>query len=174
MGRVERDNVEWKRDANDRDLLRKALCALANDLPERGIGHLLIGVRNDGTPTGLTVDDELILRITNIRDEAQILPRPVMVVEKATFAGGDCVHVTVQSSRVRPVRFDGIVWVRVGTSTRRASREEELVLAERTRAADLPFDQRPLEGSSVSEASMSRGNLDEFWAGIVSGVSAVR
>jgi ATP-dependent DNA helicase RecG len=151
LGHVERDNVEWKRDASDRDVLRKAVCALANDLPERGIGHLLIGVRDDGTPTGLLVDDKLILQITNIRDEAQVLPRPVMAVEKATFAGGDCVHVTVQPSRVRPVRFDGVVWVRVGTSTRRASREEELLLAERTRAADLPFDQRPIDGSSVSD-----------------------
>jgi ATP-dependent DNA helicase RecG len=151
LGHVERDNIEWKRDASDRDMLRKAVCALANDLPERGIGHLLIGVRDDGTPTGLLVDDKLILQITNIRDEAQVLPRPVMAVGKATFAGGDCVHVTVQPSRVRPVRFDGVVWVRVGTSTRRATREEELLLAERTRAADLPFDQRPIDGSSVSD-----------------------
>lgn len=149
LGREERDDVEWKRDAEDRDVLRKAVCALANDLPERGSGRLLIGVRKDGTPTGLTVDDDLLLRVTNIRDEAHVLPRPVMVVEKATFTGADCVQVTVEAARMRPVRFDGVVWVRVGTSTRRATREEELLLAERTRAADLPFDQRPIGGTST-------------------------
>lgn len=154
LGREERDDVEWKRDAEDRDVLRKAVCALANDLPERGSGRLLIGVRKDGTPTGLTVDDELLLRVTNIRDEAHVLPRPVMVVEKATFAGADCVQVTVEAARMRPVRFDGVVWVRVGTSTRRATREEELLLAERTRAADLPFDQRAIGGTAVADLDL--------------------
>lgn len=151
LGPEERDDVEWKRDGDDRDLVRKAVCALANDLPERGGGHLLVGIRNDGTPTGLTVDDRLILQITNIRDEARVLPRPVMTVEKATFASGECVHVKVEAARMRPVRFDGVVWVRVGTSTRRATREEELVLAERSRAGDLTFDQRPVAGTSVAD-----------------------
>lgn len=151
LGRQERDDVEWKRDAEDRDLLRKAVCALANDLPERGRGHLLVGVQNDGTPTGLTVDDALILRVTNIRDEARVLPRPVMVVERATFAAADCMHVMVDAARMRPVRFDGVVWVRVGTSTRRASREEEILLAERSRAGDLTFDQRPAGGTSPGD-----------------------
>lgn len=154
LGHQERDDVEWKRDAGDRDVLRKAVCALANDLPERGRGHLLVGVKKDGTPTGLTVDDALILQVTNIRDEARVLPRPIMVVEKATFSGVDCLHVTVQAARMRPVRFEGVVWVRVGTSTRRAGREEELMLAERTRAADLPFDQRPIGGTSTADLDL--------------------
>jgi ATP-dependent DNA helicase RecG len=151
LGLEERDDVEWKRDGDARDLLRKAVCALANDLPERGGGHLLVGVRNDGTPAFLTVDDGLILQVTNIRDEARVLPRPVMTVEKATFAGGECVHVRVEAARMRPVRFDGVVWVRVGTSTRRATREEEIILAERSRAGDASFDQRPLAATGLSD-----------------------
>lgn len=151
FGREESDDIEWKRDARDRDLLRKAVCALANDLPERGRGHLIVGVQKDGTPSGLTVDDELLLRITNIRDEAKILPRPVISVAKATFAGADCVHTTVEAGRMRPVRLDGVIWVRVGTSTRRATREEELLLTERTRAGDLSFDQHPVAGSGVGD-----------------------
>ncbi len=154
LGREERDDVEWKRDGHDRDLLRKAVCALANDLPEHSCGHLLVGVRNDGTTAGLTVDDALILQVTNIRDEARILPRPVMTVGKATFAGGECVHVRVEAARMRPVRFDGVVWVRVGTSTRRATREEEIILAERSRAGDVTFDQRPLAGTKVADLDL--------------------
>lgn len=154
LGREERDDVEWKRDGEDRDVLRKAVCALANDLPDRGVGHLLVGVRKDGTPSGLTVDDALLLQVTNIRDEARVLPRPVMAVEKAAFAGADCVHVTVEAARMRPVRFDGAVWVRVGPSTRRATREEELVLAERARAGDVAFDQRPIGGTSAGDLDL--------------------
>ncbi|MGH9131476.1 MAG: ATP-binding protein [Acidimicrobiales bacterium] len=151
LGDQERDDVEWKQDASNRDLLRKTICALANDLPGRGQGHLLIGVRDDGTFAGITVDDELLLQVTNIRDEGRILDRPVLTVAKAVFAGGHCVHVEVVAARRRPVRFDGTVWVRVGTSTRRASREEEVLLTERTRGADLPFDQQPLEGTGETD-----------------------
>jgi len=149
LGREERDDVEWKRQADDRDALRKAVCAMANDLPERGRGHLLVGVGNDGAPTGLIVDDDLLLRVTNIRDEGRVLPRPIMVVQKVTFSGGPCLHVRVEAARMRPVRFDGVVWVRVGASTRRATREEEVLLVERSRAGNLAFDQRPVSGASV-------------------------
>lgn len=109
---------------------------------------------SSGSATGPAVDDGLLLRITNIRDEARVLPRPVMTVEKSLFAGGDCVHVTVEASRTRPVRFDGVVWVRVGTSTRRATREEELVLTERTRAGDVTFDQRPVAGTTAADLDL--------------------
>lgn len=97
------------------------------------------------------MDDALLLLVTNIRDEARVLPRPVMVVETAVFFGDHCVHVIVEAARMRPVRFDGVVWVRVGASTRRATREEELVLAERARAGDVAFDQRPIAGTSVAD-----------------------
>lgn len=151
LGDIERDDVEWKRDAQDRDLLRKAICALANDLPGRSRGHLVIGVDRDGSPTGLVVDDALLLQLTNLRDEARILPRPVLAIERATFRGRDCAHVVVEASRTRPVRFDGTIWVRVGPSTRRATREEEIALVERTHAGNLPFDQTPVQGSGVND-----------------------
>lgn len=77
-----------------------------------------------------------------------------MTVEKAMFAGGECVHVRVEAARMRPVRFDGTVWVRVGTSTRRATREEELVLAERTRTGDVTFDQRSVAGTGVGDLDL--------------------
>lgn len=122
-------------------------------LPGRGRGHLLIGAGNDGNASG-TADDELILVLANVRDGARILPRPVITVAKGSFAGAECVHVTVEAARVRPVRLDGVCWVRVGTSTRRATREEEILLAERTVAADLPFDQRAVAGSGIADLSV--------------------
>lgn len=154
LGATERDDVEWKRDASDRDLVRKAICALSNDLAGRGRGHVLIGVAKNGTPAGLSVDDGLLLQVANLRDEAKILPRPIITVEKSTFAGGQCIHIIVEAARVRPVRLDGAVWVRVGPSTRRATREEEVLLSERSRAADLPFDQQPVDGTGVSDLDL--------------------
>ncbi len=76
-----------------------------------------------------------------------------MVVEKAIFSGADCLHVIVDAARMRPVRFNGVAWVRVGTSTWCATSEEELVLAERTRAGDVAFDQRAWASPRSVEAS---------------------
>lgn len=59
LGHEERDDVEWIRDAEDSDLLRAAVCALAKDRSKR---------RKDRTPIGLTVDDALMLQVTNTRD----------------------------------------------------------------------------------------------------------
>lgn len=129
----------------------RTVISLSNDLPQRGQGHLVIGVGNDGQPAGITVDDRAILQVTNVRDEARVLPRPVMIVERAQFRGFDCINVMVEQAPVRPVRFDGVAWVRAGTSRRRASREEELLLAERSRASDLPFDQQPISGSGIDD-----------------------
>ncbi len=151
LGQEERDDLEFKANGDDRDLLRKAVCALANDLPRKGGGNLLVGVDKHGRPTGLTVDDDLLLKIVNLRDEGKVLPRPVLAVEKGIYAGENCVHVHVSASPFPPVAVDGTVYVRVGPSSRRASREEELRLSERRLATDLPFDQRPVVGSSIRD-----------------------
>jgi len=151
LGRQERDDLEWKRGVDDRQALRRAICALANDLPERGRGHLLVGVEDDGTPAWSTVEDDLLLQVANLRDEAKILARPVMAVSRGRFVSGECIHVMVEPSRLRPVRLDGVTWVRIGSSTRRATREEELVFTERTRAGHVSFDQQSVAGTGVGE-----------------------
>lgn len=86
VGTEEHDILEFKRDLSNVDAVRKAICALANDLPGEGGGLLVVGVEKDGTPRGIAVGDEELLRVANMRDEARILPRPVLRVRAATFA----------------------------------------------------------------------------------------
>ena len=74
LGRQERDDLEFKRDFANRDQLRKAVCALSNDLPARGRGQLLIGIDKTGSPVGLSASDEELLDAVNLRDEGKILP----------------------------------------------------------------------------------------------------
>ncbi|WP_340683524.1 RNA-binding domain-containing protein [Amycolatopsis coloradensis] len=50
LGTQETVNLEFKQSGKDRDVLRKAICALANDLAQKGVGHLLIGVDKHGAP----------------------------------------------------------------------------------------------------------------------------
>jgi len=61
---------------------------------------------------------------------------------------GEGYLVTVPAAISPPVSFDGRVFVRVGPSTQVATPDEERVLRERRQAADLPFDQQPVPGST--------------------------
>ncbi len=115
---------------------------------------LLIGVDDDGTPAGITVDDGLLLKVVEFRDDAAILPRPVIGVTTANFAGQPVVAVRVTATDYPPVRFGGTVYVRVGPSTRRASAGEERQLVERRRAIDLPFDLQPVSGTSSDDLDL--------------------
>jgi len=153
-GTVEHDALEFKGGLQDRNAIREAVCALANDLPGRSAGHLVLGVGKDGTPTGIEAGDAALRDITEYRQDGRILPPPVMAVEKARFDGADCILVTVTASPSPPVRFDGVVWVRVGPTTRRAHRDEERILTERRQAAERPFDERPVPGSSLADLDL--------------------
>ena len=53
---LESDRVERKSSAADRNEIRRAICALANDLPNhQQSGVIFIGVSNDGSCTTLTL-----------------------------------------------------------------------------------------------------------------------
>jgi ATP-dependent DNA helicase RecG len=72
LGSQETEVLEFKREASDRRAIRKAICALANDLPGHGGGDLLIGVNKDGSPTGgVDTSDEALLALTNIQTTAR-------------------------------------------------------------------------------------------------------
>lgn len=155
LGRQETASLEFKSDAKDRDALRRAICALANDLCGAGDGDLLIGVDKHGEPVdGVDVSDQALLALTDLRDDARILDRPSLTVEAALYAGKQVVRIHVRASAVPPVRFDGRAWVRPGPTTRKASPEDERVLSERRRAGDLPFDSRPIRGASLSDLDL--------------------
>jgi ATP-dependent DNA helicase RecG len=151
LGRVESPVLEFKREATDRDVLRKAICALANDLVGQGGGDLLIGVDRDGKPFTVDTGDGTLLDIAQIRDEGKILDRPSMTVERAVFDGEPVIRIHVNASRTPPVRLDGVAWVRPGPLTKRASADDERVLNERRQSVNLPFDARPLPGTGESD-----------------------
>lgn len=155
LGDQESMVLEFKESANDGKKIGQAICALANDLCGRGGGDLLIGVDKHGRPLPdvKTADDDL-LKVTEHRDSGKILPRPSMTVEKAIFKGKSIIRVKVKASTTPPVRYDGVVWVRPGPTTRKANSEDERILAERRRAADGPFDGRPVPGSTLADLDL--------------------
>lgn len=150
-------HVERKESLSDKGAIEEAICAFSNDLPGSGRpGVLLIGVRDrDGAPSGLAITDALLLTLTNIRSDGNILPFPVMSVYKATYQGMDIAVVEVTPSHEPPVRLRGVVRVRVGPRKGIATRDEERVLTERRRGWDHPFDQRPVSGSTLDDLDLN-------------------
>lgn len=149
---LECDRVERKESTSNSDRLCEAICAFANDLPGYGKpGVLFIGVSDKGTILGRPVTDELLRHLADLRDQGIILPPPTMTVRKLCTASGEVAVVEVQPSVTPPVRFKGRVYIRVGPRRAIASLDDERRLNERRRSLDLPFDSRPIPGSSLTD-----------------------
>lgn len=142
----------WKGDAPER--CRQAICGFANDLPNRRKpGVLFIGIKDDGTPSGLAITDELLLTLASIKNEGKTVPPPTLTVEKRALKGTEVAVVTVQPADAPPVRYDGRVWIRLGPRRGVASLQDERILNERRKYRDLPFDVQPLPSSSLTALS---------------------
>lgn len=142
----------WKGDAPD--TARQAVCAFANDLPDhRRLGVLFVGAKNDGTSSCLSITDELLRTLSDIRTDGNILPPPSIFVDKRTLKGSEIAVVTVQPSDSPPVRYKGRIWVRVGPRRAIASPQEERILNERRRYRDIPFDVQPLPSCDIAALS---------------------
>ncbi|MEW6219889.1 MAG: ATP-binding protein [Thermodesulfobacteriota bacterium] len=146
MTDLEADHAERKQVLKGKEQeIRQAVCAFANDLPGRGIpGVLFVGVDDGGSPTGLPITDALLRALADIRSDGNILPIPTITVEKRRLRGVDVAVVTVKPADAPPVRYKGVVWVRIGPRRAVASPQEERLLAERNRWRDTSPDIRPL------------------------------
>jgi len=174
LGDVESDRVERKASLNNADRIREAICAFANDLPEHHKpGVVLVGAHDDGSCAHLPIADALLRTLADMRSDGNILPLPVMTVQKRTVGGCELAVVEVQPSLSPPVRYKGRIWVRVGPRRAIASAEEERRLTEKRRAADLPFDQRPVQGASLDDLDLESFRREYLPAAVAADVLAV-
>jgi ATP-dependent DNA helicase RecG len=155
LGTQETTSLEFKQSARDSSAILEVICAFANDLPRRGGGDLLIGVDKTGNPVSeVDTSDGALLRLTDMRDNGRILPRPSLLVSIEKYKSAEVIRVRVEASTSPPVRLDGVIWVRPGPTTRRATLEDERVLTERRRSLNGPYDSRPMEGLSVEDLDL--------------------
>ena len=85
---LESDLIERKASLSDPDRIRQAICAFANDLPDhRRPGIIFIGANDDGSCAGLHVTDDLLLKLSQMRDDGKIQPIPSITVEKIMIEG---------------------------------------------------------------------------------------
>lgn len=155
---LESDRIERKESFNG-DVPRKArqaVCTFANDLPNHNEpGVLFIGAKDDGEPSGLQVTDRLLLALADIKTDGNILPLPVLSVERRVLGGAELAVVTVMPSDMPPVKYDGRIWIRTGPRRAIANEQEERLLIERRRCKNLPFDIYPIPSAKVEDLSRS-------------------
>jgi len=156
LGDLESDLVERKRTAADRSAIRRTITAFANDLAEhQAAGVIFIGVEDDGTCAHIAITDELMNTLAQMRGDGNILPLPSMLVQKRFISGCELVAIIVTPSNETPIRYQGRTFIKVGSTVQLASPEEERILAERRRAADLSFDMRPASGATFDELDLN-------------------
>ena len=152
MAVAETDRVERKESLGARDRIAQAICAYANDLPGHRLpGYVVIGVRDDGRPTGLSITDELLRTLRDLRSDGNIMPIPSLAVQRMELHGVPVAVIEVYPSQMPPVRYRGQTWIRVGPRRGIATLEEERRLTERQVAGTRTFDQRPCVDATPEE-----------------------
>ena len=140
-------SVEFKRSYDKEETLR-VVTAFKNDLAEQGGGLLLIGI-DPKTKQAVGVEhlDDLQQRIANTcRDAIDPAVSPVVYIVPLE---NPVVVVEVQAGERPPYRFGHDCFVRIGSTTRRATFEDELLLHQRSNQAtideSIPGDLPPRE-----------------------------
>lgn len=133
---------------------RQAVCAFANDLPNHNQpGVLFIGAKDNGKTSGLQVTDQLLLSLADMKTDGNILPLPVLSVEKRILNDADIAVVTVMPSDMPPVKYAGRIWIRTGPRRSIANEQEERMLNEKRRYKNLPFDIYPVPSAEITDLS---------------------
>ena len=156
---LESDLVERKESlqGNAPKAIRQAVCAFANDLPgHRSAGVVFVGVRDDGSPSGLEITDDLLRQLADIKTDGNILPPPSLSVTKHVVSGTTVAVMTVRPSDSTPVRYRGRIWTRVGPRRAIASAQDERILNEKRRYHDPHFDAQPLPTAGIDDLDLRR------------------
>lgn len=169
LGDVESDLVERKESfrGDAPTTVRETVCAFANDLPDhRRAGVVIIGARDDGTPSGLVVTDQLLLQLADIKTDGNILPPPSLTVEKRRLLGAEMVVITVLPADSPPVRYRGRICIRIGPRRGIASAQDERILNEKRRYRDRPFDVQPVMSASLENLDQVRFESEYLLAAV--------
>ncbi|MDR0829206.1 MAG: putative DNA binding domain-containing protein [Prevotellaceae bacterium] len=155
LGDIENERVERTTSTKDTDKYARAVCAFANDLPnKKHAGYLLLGAFDDGSLSGLRVDDELLRNLAGLRSDGNILPQPALMVYKVSFPEGDIAVVEVQPSKNTPVKYKGTTYIRIGARRGEANEEEERILREKSEVKTQTFDTTPCLQTTINDLDL--------------------
>jgi ATP-dependent DNA helicase RecG len=152
LDQTENSRLEWKEGLAATQDLSYVICAFANDLDGSGApGHLLLGVKSDGSIAGRRFTDVEVSSLGNLRDNGNIQPLPSLTIHQVHFPEGDVVVIRVEPSAMAPVRFQGRVHVRLGPRQALATEQDEKTLLERRVSHARTFDAQPCLDASIDD-----------------------
>jgi len=154
---LESDRVERKESlkGSAKTKVGEAICAFANDLPRNSkVGVIFIGLKDDGSPSGLEITDQLLQELGAFQRDGNILPIPSLTVQKRRIQGVDVAVVLVEPSAETPVRYEGRMWIRVGPRRSIAGKDDERILTEKRQAGNFKFDERPARNASLADLDL--------------------
>jgi ATP-dependent DNA helicase RecG len=154
---TESDLVERKRSVNLKKEILEAVCAFANDLPNHGKpGFIFVGVEDDGRCANLTINESTIRDVANWRNEGKVQPIPTMIVAAHEIDRCPLIVIQVMPSDIPPVRYEGRIVVRVGSTCTIASLADEIRLNEKRGARARPFDTRGIPDLGIKDLDLVR------------------
>lgn len=163
MADVESELVERKESLQGSapSRIREAVCAFANDLPDRRrSGVVFVGVRDDGAPAGLPITEDLLLQLADMKTDGNILPPPTISVRQIRSGEHDVAAIVVEPSSSPPVRYGGKTWIRVGPRRAIATAQDERILIEKRRSLDVYFDAAAIPTATTDDLDMRRFDED--------------
>lgn len=144
---VEFKNVSrtaWQLDAND---FAKAVAALANT----GGGHVLVGMDDDGTPSGVGERanlDALMRQVSQICHD-RIRPSLTCAQRKIQYRGVPILAVEVPAFALdRPFMVDGGCYIRDANRSRPAERDEMIRILQ---SVDYHYDEQPAPNATMDD-----------------------
>lgn len=158
--------VEWKVQLPGVDRTGATLCAFANGAG----GHLVVGLRDDGFAEGVDDADATARELEEAA--SRLLPPQPITVEAVQFRGALFVVCEIASAKKPPIAMwhvDGeeTAYVRVGASTRKASRAD-LKASWNARGVDDGEDD--LSDDEVDALRRIRGMKETAFRSVVSGL----
>lgn len=153
---IESDCSERKESFDDSapQKCRETVCAFANDFPNhQKPGVIFIGAKDNGEPSGVPITDRMLQQLSDMESDGNILSPPVLTVEKVKLKGFDMAVITVLPSDTPPVRYKGRVYIRRGSRNAIATAQEEIILSEKRRSKDLPYDIHAVSSAKLEDLS---------------------
>ena len=144
-----------------RERIREAICAFANDVQGHARpGVVFLGLEDDGSPSGMTISEQLLATLADMKTDGNILPQPTISVNRHVLPEGEVASITVWPSDSPPVRYGGRIWVRIGPRRGLASAQDERILNERRKRSDAHYDIMPVPGTRLEDLNLRRFEQD--------------
>lgn len=150
-------DLEFKESYSDR--IGETICAFANGYGNNTKGTILLGINDSGNLVGVVGDVDLLQR--KILDVAhKCTPQITPFISVVQMVDKKIIHISIPRGGSRPYHLNGRCYIRVGSSTRTATPEEEEHI--RQEANLTPYDSTCVEGTSASD--LNQNKIQEFYA----------